>query len=329
MKLALSFIAIAIAVAIQQPRAAAASNRGRSHLPSAYVRSMGLSAIRKARSQALAAALAHRRHRLLPEGADASAPDLASLLEGVEGLDLSGVDLDGLLDGTGDFDLSSVLDGVLSSLAPAMCAALDMGQDMLDAFGDTGDGLSLTCSDFGCDDAAAAVPNLVMECRMDGEVCEEHDGEAYCATGTSMSQTMALNLTGTSAFEATQCNDFTSPPRMAAMGTVCLTMRGEMEFGNMMSNMMSDMSDMLGAFAGAEAGAEAQEGEEEEAEAAVDEFFRITSCSSSFNDGAEETCKCGICGDGTSFELVCPNDLITEECTAFEGPGWPPWARCA
>jgi len=39
-------------------------------------------------------------------------------------------------------------------------------------------------------------------------------------------------------------------------------------------------------------------GDVAEAEPDIDDFFRITSCSSSFGDGAKDECVCGICDDG-------------------------------
>merc|ERR1712085_163568 len=60
-------------------------------------------------------------------------------------------------------------------------------------------------------------------------------------------------------------------------------------------------------------------GDVAEAEPDIDDFFRITSCSSSFGDGAKDECVCGICDDGMGFELKCPNELISVECSDFSG----------
>jgi len=190
-------------------------------------------------------------------------------------------------DDTDISDLGINIDEVLPMLAPMICLMMDESKDdFVDEMAVEG----LVCSEFGCDDAE--IPNLIMSCNMDGEVCEVDDNnEEFCVKDTSVETSFSLNFAGKAPISSTQCSTYTRPDYMADMGPGCWKVDVAMDMGAMMDEAMS--------------------GELEDSSMMTD--FEITECSSSFYDGT--TCDCGFCDEGMGFELTCSNNLVSEECT--------------
>jgi len=287
MKLTLPTLATAL-TAVAADTAPDAS--GKSYLPSAYVHNMGMKALKKARADVVNRVKSNDRKLLRSTSSNRK-----------------------LVDGSdADLDFESLMGDMMGSMGSVICAALEWGQDLaaefevdlesgvdIDSNFDGVDDVNVVCDDFGCDDPDAEVPNLIMNCNMEGEVCEEYDGVEYCATDASINHKMSLNLTGISYSETTQCNTFTKPANLVDEGRFCFTIFAEIDYGSLLSfdNMFST---------------ETQNADD----AGLDDFFQITSCSGTYDDSQAE-CECEICNDDMGFDLKC-GDLMTEECTNYD-----------
>lgn len=267
---------------------------GQSHLPVDHVRSLGMKAIHKARSEI-------QSGRKL----EWNATDF--------GMDMGDFDFD-LLDWNdtdigmdmGDFDLGDMMGDLMTSMAPVICWMF--GTSPGEFIDDMADGGGFACSEFGCDDPNADIPNLVMKCSMDDEVCEKDiNNEEFCVKNTTIEMSIGLNFGGKTPVLSTQCSTYTSPDYMAEMGPGCLSIDTEINMDAMMNGaigdiMNGDMDEVT-----------------DEAIMASTEYFEFTDCSGEWDNGSIiTTCTCGFCNDGMGFELTCSNDLISEECTNYD-----------
>lgn len=254
----------------------------RSYLPTTVVRSHGIRAIQKARNNFI-------DDRRLQYESD------------MNEMDMNDADMSAIL---GDFDMGEMM----ALMVPSICASFE-SNEFKQVLQDEGEAEGIACSQFGCDDPQAAKPNLVMNCKMVGEVCDESPdghteaGEQFCIADTDVQMSMGLDFAGKSKVESTQCSTYTSPQYMADMGRGCWTVDFSMHYGAMWDDAMSGEFDVE-SLAG------------DEAEEAVMKYFEITECSSEFDDGT--TCTCSTCNGGTGFELSCTDDLVSEACTSVD-----------
>eukprot|EP01083_Nonionella_stella_P068554 182144_1 len=196
----------------------------------------------------------------------------------------------------------------MDAMVPMMCGLIEMDY-VQEGFESDVEGISITCPVFRCDDPSAEVPNLVMDCNMDGVICEEDENlkEEFCITGTNVKTSMGLNFVGDSLLTSTQCSNYTSPGYMADMGRGCWDINVTVKMGDMIDDMMDDI--MSGEY-------DPEEMTEKEATAAALEYFEINECSGKFEDGT--TCECGLCNEGKGYHLTCTNQLVSQECTNFD-----------
>eukprot|EP01083_Nonionella_stella_P191497 708735_1 len=84
------------------------------------------------------------------------------------------------MEATDSSDWGKTMDAML----PMMCGLIEMDY-VQEGFESDVEGISITCPVFRCDDPSAEVPNLVMDCNMDGVICEEDENlkEEFCITG--------------------------------------------------------------------------------------------------------------------------------------------------
>jgi len=239
------------------------------HLPTTRVRSLGLKAINKARSKAI-----HRRMNEADDG-----------------------DMDwGNTDG-GGMDLSDIdVAAMMPLIVPMMCGILEADmfkEDIQTQAAAEG----VVCSKFGCDYSNnPTVPNLVMDCTMDDELCddEDQDGEQFCITNSEIQMSLGLDFVNESVMELTQCSNYTKPDYMKAMGRGCLDFGATLNFGALIEAALSDEVDTV----------------------IEEEHIKLTQCSAEFSDGTG--CSCGTCNEGTGFEFECDNELGSQECTDFD-----------
>ena len=52
----------------------------------------------------------------------------------------------------------------------------------------------LVCSYRGCDDPNATIPNLMIECNIDNEVCIEEEGDLFCVNNTEIDMSISLDF---------------------------------------------------------------------------------------------------------------------------------------
>mmetsp|Transcript_5399 Transcript_5399/g.9006 ORF Transcript_5399/g.9006 Transcript_5399/m.9006 type:complete len:341 (+) Transcript_5399:43-1065(+) len=237
-------------------------------LPTTRVRSLGLKAINKARSKAI-----HRRMNEADDGdMDWGSADWGNM-------DLSGIDVAAMMAG----------------LVPLMCGMLeaDIFQEEIQT---QAAAEGVVCSRFGCDYSNnPTVPNLVMDCTMDDEFCddEDQDGEQFCITNSEIQMSLGLDFVNESEMEVTQCSDYTKPEYMKAMGRGCLDFGATLNYGALVEAALSGEDTVIG-----------------------EEHVKLTQCSAEFSDGTG--CSCGTCNEGTGFEFECDNELGSQECTDFD-----------
>jgi len=238
-----------------------------------------LKAIDKARSKAI-----HRRMNKADDGdIDLSDIDLSDI-------DLSDIDLS-------DIDLSDIdVTAMMAGMVPMMCGILeaDMFQEEIQA---QAAAEGVVCSKFGCDyNNNPTVPNLVMDCTMDNELCddEDQDGEQFCITNTEVQMSLGLDFVDESEMELTQCSNYTKPDYMRDMGRGCLDFGATLNYGALVEAALSGEVDTVNQW----------------------EHIKLTQCSAKFSDGTE--CSCGTCNEGTGFEFECDNSLGSQECTDFD-----------
>jgi len=280
----------ALALLVAAGSSVAADSQSQSYLLTTHARSLGMRAIKKARSKVLAG------RRMKETGDDTDMSDL-----GMGGFDMGGFDL-------GGSDMSDVTGEQLNQMVPLMCMLFESGmiQDELEDNLDTDmETVGVVCSDFGCDDAAT--PNLVMNCTMDREYCDGEGDEEFCVMDSTIYSSMGLDFVDTSQLTTTQCSTYTKPAYMKALGHGCWTVDASINFGTMMEAVMEADPVEMGTMT------------EEEAVKMSTEYIKITDCSADFGDGTK--CECGTCNDGMGFELTCDNNgnnLVSEECTDFD-----------
>lgn len=167
------------------------------------------------------------------------------------------------------------------------------------------EGGSITCPVFGCDQGNV-VPNLIMECSMDGVFCEEDEetNEEFCITDIDVQLSMGLNYGGESLITSIQCSNYTSPQYMVDMGRACSNMTVTMNMGDMMDDILSGKYDP-------------ETLTEDEATAAALEYVEIIECSIEFGNGT--ACSCGLCNENKGYHYACDNHLVSnQECINFD-----------
>mmetsp|Transcript_1615 Transcript_1615/g.3026 ORF Transcript_1615/g.3026 Transcript_1615/m.3026 type:complete len:332 (-) Transcript_1615:107-1102(-) len=172
------------------------SNR-QNHLPITHARSLGMKAIKKAHSRALAS-------RRMETGDD-----------------------------TMDFDFAAMTDEQKNQLLPMVCQLFNMGMGVDDIEEDM-ETEDMFCSDISCDNSESGIPTLKMGCTMEGEYCDEDAGEEFCVKDTKIDFSMGIDFVGSSNIEATQCATYTKPDYMAEMGNGCVDIHATMDIGKMM-----------------------------------------------------------------------------------------------
>jgi hypothetical protein len=196
-------------------------------------------------------------------------------------------------------------DSMMALMGPLMCSAFE-DPELKAEIGEEMKTMGISCSKLGCDDAYADVPNLVMNCNMDAETCDvdPSTGEKFCVEQTSVEFSMGLNFFGESKMESTQCATYTSPQYMKDLGHGCWSVDMKLNFGAYVQDIMTGDVDID------------EYTSDEEMASILMNYFKFDKCSGEFDDGT--TCSCGLCNQGTGFELTCNNDLVSEECTPFD-----------
>eukprot|EP00581_Thalassiosira_minuscula_P010718 CAMPEP_0183727326 /NCGR_PEP_ID=MMETSP0737-20130205/25418_1 /TAXON_ID=385413 /ORGANISM="Thalassiosira miniscula, Strain CCMP1093" /LENGTH=427 /DNA_ID=CAMNT_0025958927 /DNA_START=294 /DNA_END=1577 /DNA_ORIENTATION=+ len=195
-----AFSAIAIAqLALLAITGASASTDSQSqrYLPVTHARSVGMNAIKRFHSRALAG-------RRMESG-------------------------DEMEDGMG-------LNVTMNTYEQMICTIFntDMGQE---DFKEDMQTEGMVCSDISCDDSAGTpnlTMNCVMEGEYCEE--DAGDDEEFCVKDTMIDFSMDIVFVGSSNIEATQCGTYTKPDYMAAMGNGCVYIQGTMDMGAMMED---------------------------------------------------------------------------------------------
>lgn len=177
------------------------------------------------------------------------------------------------------------MEDILAAAAPMFCAEIESAIAPEELYGE-----GIVCSEFGCDNPEAATPNLIMNCKMDSEICDADN--QFCAKDTEIKMTMGLTFVGKSKVTTTECTSYTKPQNLADLGRECLSVDFTMDMGALINAGIS--------------------GEQLDEDTVLD-YLQLESCSSKFEDGTE--CECGFCNGGSGFELKCNNNLVSEECT--------------
>jgi hypothetical protein len=179
-----------------------------------------------------------------------------------------------------------------------MCSVYD-SEEFQEDFEEDLASKGIVCKEFGCDDDYP--PNLVMDCSVDGEVCEEQAGERFCLKDISFQVEMGLG--SVSLATATDCGNYTSPKYMADMGYGCWTVDVTVDIDQWVEDML---------FADEMEPTMTDEELDEEAEELALENVQIDGCDAEFSDGT--TCECEQCDDSLELKYTCDNGLSSQEC---------------